>query len=547
MREPQTDPLAAALAGRGSATPPAAPGEGPAAPGAGKAPARRHFRAILNLAVPLILANLVQQAYNMTDVFFLGRFRGSLALAAAGSASQVSWILVYIFVGLSVGAGIVTAQAYGARDPERLSRAVQTAWILGLLSGAALTLAGAAFSPALLALVNTPPEVLPGAAPYLRVHFASMLFYVIFLMAAAILRGTGDTRSAMWAICLALAVKLSLVALLVGAMGGGVIQAAASTVVAQAAAAAVVTARLVSPGRPCRLRIRGARAHWPTLAGIAAIGIPTGLQSLVQYLANVYFNSQVNRFGADVMAGVVTISRLEGIIYMPIEGFALAASTLAGQLTGAGRSGEIPSVMRQTSIMSVGLVILLTLAFFRWGEAMAGVFNPLNHRAVEVTLLFLATIVPFYFLYSLNQNFGGVIRGTGEARAPMLIVLFFTCGIRVLLISLWRDELYMLPLIYPASWAATFLAFIAYCRLGGWLDRLEIRVPSAGAGAGDAPLPGRPVPPQEAPPPEGEPGSPTPGVAAEAVPGAPGPSSADPPEAPGQAPGRVSPRPAREG
>ncbi|MDR2350615.1 MAG: MATE family efflux transporter [Deltaproteobacteria bacterium] len=426
---------------------------------------------ILALAVPLILANLVQQVYNLIDVFFLGRYRGSLELAAAGVSMQVSWALIYMFVGLSVGASIVTAQSYGAKDPLRLGRAVHTTAAMSLASGVVLVILGLIFAGTLLRLINTPDEVFPKAASYLRIHFLSMFPYIIYTMGSAVLRGVGDTRTAMKALSVSLCVKFVFALILVAFMGGGVEEAAYGTILAQISAAAVVTRKLVRADGPHKLWFGRIAFHWKTLAKIAAIGVPAGLQSLVQYLANFYFQSQVNVFGPDVVAALVTYTRLEGFVYMPIEAFALAAATLSGQNLGARNFPNIPRVMRETSRMSVGVTFFFSLMFMLLAPHIVAYLNPENPRAANIALLFMSFFMPVYFLYSLTQNFGGVIRGTGEARIPMTIVLVFTCGVRVVWISFVNDSLVLLALTYPISWTCTFLAYVIYYKKGNWLTR----------------------------------------------------------------------------
>jgi putative MATE family efflux protein len=429
------------------------------------------YRSLANLAVPLILANLVQQLYNMTDVFFLGRYKSSLALSAAGISMQISWMLIYMFVGLSVGASIVTAQSFGAKSADRLTKAVHTTISLSIFSGVILTIFGVILTPVLLGIINTPEEVMPEAKSYLRVHFLSMLPFIGYTMGSALLRGVGDTKTSMYAISISLVVKFVLVYILVKVLHGGVVHAASATICAQAAACAVVIRRLLKSTGPHRLEPKKLRVDKPTLWKIVTLGVPMGLQSLAQYLANVYFISQVNLYGPDAMAGLITFTRFEGVLYMPVDGFSLAASTLSGQNIGARNYNNIHRITRQTAYLCLGLCLISSIAVLLLGPMVIGLFNPTNARAVQVGTLLIIFIVPAYFLYAINQTFSGVIRGTGETRAPMLIILFFTCGVRIIWINLVHENLTLLALTYIISWFCTFVAFLVYYRKGNWLKR----------------------------------------------------------------------------
>jgi putative MATE family efflux protein len=429
------------------------------------------YGSILSLALPLILANLVQQIYNMTDLFFLGRYVNSEALAAAGVSTQISWLIIYMFVGLSVGVGIVTAKSYGERSAVKLAAAAHTAAALSVVSGAFVAGLGYALSPFLLMIVNTPSEIMPVARIYLRIHFLGMFPFIVYTMMSAVLRGIGDTRTSMYALSISLVVKFTLVFILVKSMGGGVGSAAFATICAQGAAALTVILKLLLAKGDHRVSLGKIKIHLVTLKDIASIGIPAGMQSLAQYLANVYFQSQVNIFGPDVTAGMITFTRFEGLIYMPIEGFALAASTLVGQNIGAKRPDMVPRIMNRTTIMSVGVTLILSAIVMISGPYVMALFNPHNPRAAEIGYRFVLYITPSYFLYSLMQNFGGVIRGTGEARVPMVIILIFVCGARMLWISLSNHSLTLLFFTYPISWSLAYIAFQIYYLKGRWLSR----------------------------------------------------------------------------
>ncbi|MDR2460024.1 MAG: MATE family efflux transporter [Deltaproteobacteria bacterium] len=426
---------------------------------------------ILDLALPMIMANLVHQIYNVTDIFFLGRYKSSVALAAAGISMQISWMLIYLFVGISVGAGIVTSHAFGAKDPLRLHQSVHTTITISLISGVILTIAGVLATPFLLSLINVPPEVFGEATAYLRVHYLSMFPFLLYSMSSGILRGVGDTKTSMYAIICSLIVKFTLVFFLIRVMGGGVTWAAFGTICAQITAASVVLAKLIRADGPHKLEPKKLKIHKPTLLRIINVGLPTGFQALLQYLANIYYMSQINLFGPDIMAGIIAYARIEGFIYMPIEGFSMAASTLTGHSIGAKDPQRVPMIMKKTCFMSINLSFLLSAVVIALGPTLVAIFNPTNVIAQNVGILFIFSVMPLYFMFSLTQNFGAVIRGTGEAKVPMIIILIFTCGARVIWVTLVSDNINLLCYTNPIAWGLTIIAFFVYYKKGNWLKK----------------------------------------------------------------------------
>jgi Na+-driven multidrug efflux pump len=275
----------------------------------------------------------------------------------------------------------------------------------------------------------------------------------------------------MYALTFSLIVKFVLVFLLIRVMGGGVTWAAFATICAQITASSWVLAKLMRSKGPHRLEPRKLKIHGPTLKKIVNVGVPTGFQALLQYLANIYYVSQINLFGPDVMAGIIAYSRIEGFIYMPIEGFSTALSVLTGHSIGAKEPERVGKIMGQVTYMSVCLSFLLSGAVIAMGPFLVSIFNPHNRIAMDIGLLFIASVTPLYFMFSLTQNFGAVIRGTGEAKVPMMIILIFTCGARVIWVTLVSDNIFLLCYTNPIAWSFTILAFLVYYKKGNWLKR----------------------------------------------------------------------------
>jgi Na+-driven multidrug efflux pump len=205
------------------------------------------------------------------------------------------------------------------------------------------------------------------------------------------------------------------------------------------------------------------------------VGIPTGFQALLQYLANIYYMSQINLFGPDIMAGIIAYSRIEGFIYMPIEGISMAASTLTGHSIGAKEPENVTKLMLKASFLGINLSFLLSAAVIALGPSLVAIFNPTNIVAQDVGILFIFSVMPLYFMFSITQNFGAVIRGTGQAKAPLIIILIFTCGTRVIWVTLFSNNINLLCYTNPIAWALTILAYFVYYKKGNWLKKHMVR------------------------------------------------------------------------
>ncbi|MDU4961871.1 MAG: MATE family efflux transporter [Sporomusaceae bacterium] len=433
------------------------------------------WRLLLNLAAPLMLSNLFQQLYSTVGAAFVGRYVGSQALAAVGASGYIVLILIYFFIGLSVGASIAVSHAFGARSADGVHKAVHTTAALSLLSGLLLTVAGIAFCPLFLRWMNVPADALPYAETYLTIYFYSMIPMLIYNMGSGVLRAVGDTKTSMYCLAAACACNIALTYLLVAVLAVGIAGAAWATVVSQLLAAVIVTVRLMRSRDLYRLEWRSIKLHWSELEKIVQIGTPAGLQSVLQSFSNLFIQSKFNLFGSGIMAGVTAYCRVEGFIYMPIEGFAMAAAVLAGQSVGAGQYERVRQVFASCAVLCTGVTAGISFLVCWQAAAILTLFTT-DAAALQVGLDMLYMLVPLYFIYGMNQVFGGVIRGTGQSRVPMLIVMVCLCLFRVvwtMFAPLFSQEPWGIFICYPLSWGLAWVAFALYYRYGGWLKKYE--------------------------------------------------------------------------
>lgn len=265
------------------------------------------MKKLLGFAVPLFFGNLFQQLYNTADSLIVGNFVGSDALAAVSSSGSLIFLLVGLFNGISMGAGVVIARYFGARDQEHMTRAVHTTVFFGIVSGILLTVLGILMTPLLLRWMGTPESVLPQSITYFRIYFAGILGLVLYNIAVGILQAMGDSRHPLIYLIISSGINVVLDLFFVAVLGYGVGAAALATIIAQGVSAVLAFRRLMTNPGEYRVQPSLVRLDPPMLKQILAVGLPSGLQNSIISLANVIVQSNINAFGANAMAGLSLI------------------------------------------------------------------------------------------------------------------------------------------------------------------------------------------------------------------------------------------------
>lgn len=418
-------------------------------------------RTLLAFSVPLLLTNLFQQLYTTVDAAVVGRFVGEEALAAVGSCGLLTSFLIYFFLGLSVGASIVVGHRFGAREEDAVRRGVSTAFALAIWSGLALTAIGLAGAPQFLSWMNVPDAAMGLAVSYLRTSFLGMVPLMLYNMLSGLLRAVGDSRTPLACLLVSGVLNIALDLWFVAGLHWGVFGAALATVLAQGVSAILVLFRLRRRTDCCRLHLSLVPER-DSLRRIVQVGVPAGLQSVLVCFANVVVQSQINRFGLEVMAGFTAYMKLDGFLYMPIDAFCHGMTSFTAQNLGAGRRDRI---LRGTAVclgLSAGVTVCIAAVLLALDTRALGVFTTAAGALAHGSDM-LHVLAPLYVLYAVNQTLTGVIRGTGCALPPMGISLVCMCGLRVswilLLGRLWPSP-YVIYTSYPVTWLVTCAALV---------------------------------------------------------------------------------------
>ena len=419
---------------------------------------------LFGFAVPLFLGNLFQQLYNTCDFLIVGNFAGSEALAAVSSSGSLIFLLVGLFNGIAMGAGVVIARYFGAREGEHLRRAIHATVFFGIVAGAALTVLGILLTPLLLRWMGTPETVLPQSIIYFRVYFAGALAVVLYNVAVGVLQAVGDSRHPLYYLMISSGVNVVLDLLFVAVLGYGVGAAALATTIAQSLSAILAFRRLTRPGTEYQVCWRQVRPDGPMLKQILAIGLPSGVQNSIISLANVIVQSNINQFGPHAMAGCGVYFKIEGFGFLPITCFAMALSTFVSQNLGAGKPDRVRKGSIYGTLCSVGIAELVGVAVCAGAPWLMAAFNrEADVIAYGVQQAHIETL--FWCLLGLSHCSAGILRGAGKAKVSMVIMLLCWCLIRITYITITVSILHDIRVVfwaYPITWGLSGILFTLY-------------------------------------------------------------------------------------
>ena len=420
------------------------------------------FGKILIFYIPLMLSGILQLLFNAADIVVVGRFAGNEALAAVGSTSSLTNLIVNLFIGLSVGTNVLVAHFYGAGQKDELKSMVQTAIATAAISGVILTFLGIFVSRPALGLMGTPEDVIAHSVLYMRIYFAGMPFMMVYNFGSAVLRAVGDTKRPLYYLLIAGVVNVILNLIFVIAFSMGVAGVATATVISQGISAFLVVRCLIQTDSAYKLVLEGMKIAPDKLLKMFQIGMPAGLQGALFSISNVLIQSSVNSFGSIAMAGNTAASNIEGFVYTAMNSFHQASISFCGQNYGAMKFRRVGKV----TAICLGLVTLVGFVMGSGAYLASGVLLRLYSPDAEVIrygTLRMAYICILYFLCGNMDVMVGTLRGMGYSIMPMLVSLTGACLFRVVWIyTAFRQvpTLECLYISYPISWGLTFLVHL---------------------------------------------------------------------------------------
>ena len=421
---------------------------------------------LIQFAVPMMIGLLFQQLYNTVDIIVVGRFVGKEALAAVGSTSSITNMLVGFSAGLATGSSVVISQCYGARDTKGLRQAVHTTVGVTFLLSAALTAVGLLLVDPLLHLMSTPADVWQEAQIYLRIYFGGLTGLLFYNMGAGILRAVGDSTRPLYFLMFSALLNIVLDLLFVISFGMGVHGVGYATILAQGISAVLVLAVLTREHADYGIRWQEVRLHREMLGRIISIGFPAGIQQAITAFSNVFGQSYVNYFGSACMAGWSSYNKLDAFLFIPAQSIGMAITTFVGQNYGARQMDRARSGLKKALTMSVSITVVLVTGMLLFANTLIRFFSA-DPEVMAYGVRFIYQISPFYIATCFNQAYAGALRGIGKAKIPMLIMIFSFVVFRqsyLFTVKMLGNSLTWIAMGYPFGWTvcATLLAISCY-------------------------------------------------------------------------------------
>lgn len=431
---------------------------------------------IVMFALPMLLGNLFQQFYNMVDSWVVGRFVGTEALAAVGTGFPIIFLMVSLVMGFGMGANVLIAQYFGAKDTAKVRAVVETTYLVLFWSSLFMTIVGIVAVEPILRAMRLPEDLIPSASSYLRIIFGGMVLTFGYNGVSAILRGLGDSVTPLFMLIAATLLNVALDLLFVVVFGWGIEGVAWATVIAQGVSLVGSLVYLDRTHEILRVNYLKLRFDRDAFSRSLKIGLPSGIQQTLVSLGFIVMNSVVNGFGTTVIAGYAAASRIDTFVGMPSMNISMALSAFVGQNLGAGKPDRARRGFRAALVAAFAVTAVLVVLLLAAGRPLVGIFTE-DAEVVAVGARYLAVIAPFYFVFTLMFITNGLVRGAGEAVVPMLSTLVAMWLVRVpaamLFSSWWGIEGVWWS--FPTGWFVGAAIAVAYYKSGAWTRKALVR------------------------------------------------------------------------
>ncbi|MDD5945624.1 MAG: MATE family efflux transporter [Clostridia bacterium] len=427
---------------------------------------------ILMFAFPLILSNILQLLFNAADVVVVGRYAGSLSLAAVGSTTSLINLLVNFFIGLSIGANVIAAHFYGADDKKAISETAHTAIATAVCCGIIMVFLGEIVARPMLTLMGTPDDIIDKAVLYMRIYFCGMPAFMLYNFGAAIMRAAGDTKRPLLYLSVSGVLNVMLNILFVVVLKIDVAGVALATIISQYLSASLIIWYLVHADIAVHINPKQIKIHKSRLSQILKIGVASGLQSVVFNISNVQIQSSINSFGSTVVAGSSAASSVEGFVYMSMNAVAQTAMSFTGQNFGARKFKRIDKIFVRCILFTTIVGLIMGMGAYLIGDTLIGIYNS-DPEVIVHGVYRLSIISTTYALCGIMDVVAFVLRGLGHSTEPTIISLLGACLFRVLWISFVFRAIptqFIMYISYPISWILTLAALlICFRRVRGKL------------------------------------------------------------------------------
>ena len=418
------------------------------------------LKSIVLFAFPLLVANLLQLLYNAADLVVVSRFAGSHAMGAVGASASVTSMLVGSSIGISVGANVVVARCFGAKDKEGIQKAVHTSVALGGILGIIILVVALVFCKTILSLMDTPKEIFDGAVLYTRIFYLGVPGQLIYNFCAAVLRAMGDTKRPMYILGITGIVNVVLNLIFVICFNMDVAGVAIATITSQYLSAIAAFRLLLKEGQEFKVIPRQIRIYKKELIEILKIGIPNTISSSLISFSNLLVSSAVNSFGANATVGYAASTNIESFVYMGMNAISQASLTAVSQNYGAKNQKRLFKCMRRCIYLTAGIGIVLGGISAIFGKELLAIYITDNPKAIDFGYIrILITGIP-YFVAGIMEIFSQTVRGLGYSTTATVNSIWTLVGLRIVWINFVLPN-HHTPVVLFSCWVVSWILSIA--------------------------------------------------------------------------------------
>ena len=421
-------------------------------------------RQILIVSLPLALSNLLQVLFNMSDVAVVGRFAGSTALGAVGSTSIFVTLFTGFLIGLGNGINVLVARFYGARNAESVHKTVHSALLVSLLAGVLLLVVGLFGSPALLRLLNTKEDLLPGAILYLRVYFLGMPALALYNYGNAVFSAIGETQKPLRYLSFAGVLNILLNLFFVIVCKLDVAGVALASTIAQCVSAGLILRALTRVQDSYALHLREIRFDPIMTRRVLMLGLPAGFQNAIFAIANLFIQAGVNSFDSLMVKGNSAAANADALIYDAMAAFYMACASFMSQNYGAGKVDRVKKSYLISLAYSFGVGLVLGGTLMPFGREFLALFTT-EPAVIDAGMKRVSVMAMAYCISAFMDCTIAASRGLGKTVVPTIIVVMGSCVFRVVWVYTIFARIHTIPslyLLYPCSWALTAVAEMVY-------------------------------------------------------------------------------------
>lgn len=380
--------------------------------------------------IPMLLGNLAQQLYNTVDSVVVGKYIGDSALAAVGSAGPVVNLLIILFVGISVGASIVVSQYLGARIRSGLSHSIGNCITLTCIASVFIMVVATLLARPMLVFLNTPDSIIDWCTSYLRILFLGSAGLAFFNILSGVLRGLGDSTSALIYLLISSVVNIVLDVFFVSTLKLGVDGVAYATIIAQGISGVLCFLKLKRMTDLFDIQFQHLKLKKEFAFNIIKLGFPSGVTQAILATSMLMVQSLTNSFGEVFIAANVMVMRVDGFVMLPNQSFGNGLTTYAGQNVGAGNLDRIGKGAKQGTLMGIIITSVITGLILIFGKSLMGIFTD-TEELIVMSMRMMTILAPGYVAMGIVQGLSGVMRGAGDTMTPMWIAITMMMIIRV--------------------------------------------------------------------------------------------------------------------